>query len=175
MELLALRPGLVGGHCISVDPYCLAQKAQETGYHPEIILSGRRLNDGMGRYVAGELVKLLIKRELPIVNSKVLMLGLTFKENCPDIRNTRSIDVYNELKTFNLQVDVYDPWANPLEVKKEFNLDLTSTITTTYDAVILTVAHDEFLQLPIRSYLKKLGVVYDVKSALDKNQIDGRL
>ena len=169
-NFLPFRPGLVGGHCISVDPYYLAQKAQETGYHPEIILSGRRLNDGMGRYVAGELVKLLIKRELPIVNSKVLMLGLTFKENCPDIRNTRSIDVYNELKTFNLQVDVYDPWANPLEVKKEFNLDLTPTITTTYDAVILTVAHDEFLQLPIRSYLKKLGVVYDVKSALTKTK-----
>ncbi len=174
-NFLPFRPGLVGGHCISVDPYYLAQKAQETGYHPEIILSGRRLNDGMGRYVAGELVKLLIKRELPIVNSKVLMLGLTFKENCPDIRNTRSIDVYNELKSFNLQVDVYDPWANPLEVKKEFNLDLTPTITTTYDAVILTVAHAEFLQLPIRSYLKKLGVVYDVKSALDKSQVDGRL
>ena len=174
-NFLPFRPGLVGGHCISVDPYYLAQKAQETGYHPEIILSGRRLNDGMGRYVASELVKLMIKKALPIVNSNVLMLGLTFKENCPDIRNTRSIDVYNELKSFNLQVDVYDPWANPHEVQEEFNLDLIPTVDATYDAVILTVAHAEFLQLPIRSYLKKFGVVYDVKSALDKDLIDGRL
>lgn len=174
-NFLPFKPGLVGGHCIGVDPYYLAQKAQEAGYHPEIILSGRRLNDDMGSYVVGELVKLMTKNTITVVGSNVLMLGLTFKENCPDIRNTRSIDVYNELLSYGINVDVYDPWANPNEVKNEFGLSLIDEPNLNYEAIILTVAHKEFLQINWRSYLNQNGIVYDVKGVLRNDIIDTRL
>lgn len=175
-NFLPFKPGLVGGHCIGVDPYYLAQKAQEVGYHPEIILAGRRLNDGMGQYVASEVVKLMVKAELPIKNSNVLILGITFKENCPDIRNTRAIDIYTKLSAYDINVDVYDPWANSEEVKKEFNLDLVSlTYNVKYSAIILAVSHNEFLDFDTASHLVKSGIVYDVKGVLPKNKITGRL
>jgi len=174
-NFLPFKPGLVGGHCIGVDPYYLAQKAQEAGYHPEIILSGRRLNDGMGKYVAGEVVKLMMKRSLPVLGSNVLMLGITFKENCPDIRNTRAIDVYEELYSYNVNIDVYDPWADAKEVKEEFGFDLIDNPIKKYHAVILTVAHIEFLGQDLRSHLVELGILYDVKGVLDINSVDARL
>lgn len=174
-NFLPFKPGLVGGHCIGVDPYYLAQKAQEVGYHPEIILSGRRLNDDMGKYVAGEVVKLMMKRSLPVLGSNVLMLGITFKENCPDIRNTRAIDVYEELNSYNVNVDVYDPWADSKEVRMEFGFDLIENLNKKYHAVILTVAHNEFLNQDLRSRLKDGGILYDVKGVLDINSIDARL
>ena len=175
-NFLPFKPGLVGGHCIGVDPYYLAQKAQEAGYHPEIILSGRRLNDDMGKYVAGEVVKLMMKRSLPVLGSNVLMLGITFKENCPDIRNTRAIDVYEELRSYNVNVDVYDPWANAEEVRDEFGfLPIDKIQTKKYHSVILTVAHKEYLELDLRSLLVDDGVLYDVKGVLDIDEIDRRL
>lgn len=174
-NFLPFKPGLVGGHCISVDPYYLAQKAQEVGHHPEIILSGRRLNDGMGKYVAGEVIKLMIKRSLPVVGSDILLLGFTFKENCPDTRNTRVIDVYKELSSYNANVDVYDPWANSDQVKREFKFQLIKDIIKKYHAVILTVSHRQFLDEDIRDYLVEKGVLYDVKGALEPKLIDGRL
>jgi UDP-N-acetyl-D-glucosamine/UDP-N-acetyl-D-galactosamine dehydrogenase len=174
-NFLPFKPGLVGGHCIGVDPYYLAQKAQEAGYHPEIILSGRRLNDDMGKYVAGEVVKLMVKRSLPVLRSNVLMLGITFKENCPDIRNTRSIDVYKELQSYNVNIDVYDPWAESKEVKEELGFDLIGKPDKKYHAVILTVAHKEFLSQELRSYLVDGGILYDVKGILDFNLVDARL
>ena len=174
-NFLPFKPGLVGGHCIGVDPYYLAQKAQEAGYHPEIILSGRRLNDDMGKYVAGEVVKLMMKRSLPVLGSNVLMLGITFKENCPDIRNTRAIDVYEELQSYNVKVDVYDPWADSKEVGDEFGFDLIEEPSKKYHAVILTVAHKEFLNEELRSHLVDGGILYDVKGILDFNSVDARL
>ena len=174
-NFLPFKPGLVGGHCIGVDPYYLAQKAQEAGYHPEIILSGRRLNDDMGKYVAGEVVKLMMKRSLPVLGSNVLMLGITFKENCPDIRNTRAIDVYQELESYNVNVDVYDPWADSSEVNDEFGFDLIEKPNKNYHAVILTVAHKEFMNEDLRSHLVDGGILYDVKGVLDNNTIDARL
>lgn len=174
-NFLPFKPGLVGGHCIGVDPYYLAQKAQEAGYHPEIILSGRRLNDDMGKYVAGEVVKLMMKRSLPVLGSNVLMLGVTFKENCPDIRNTRAIDVYEELQSYNVNVDVYDPWANTNEVRDEFGFDLIENPHKKYHAIILTVAHKEFLNQDLRSQLVDGGILYDVKGILDTNLVDARL
>lgn len=174
-NFLPFKPGLVGGHCIGVDPYYLAQKAQEAGYHPEIILSGRRLNDDMGKYVAGEVVKLMMKKSLPVLGSNVLMLGITFKENCPDIRNTRAIDVYEELKTYNINVDVYDPWADSSEVKDEFGFDLISHPNKSYDAIILTVAHDEFLNLDFKTISNSQTVIYDVKGVIDLCVVDARL
>jgi UDP-N-acetyl-D-galactosamine dehydrogenase len=174
-NFLPFKPGLVGGHCIGVDPYYLAQKAQEAGYHPEIILSGRRLNDDMGKYVAGEVVKLMMKRSLPVLGANVLMLGITFKENCPDIRNTRAIDVYEELRSYNVNVDIYDPWADSNEVKGEFGFDLIENPKNQYHAVILTVAHKEFLNQDLRSYLVEGGILYDVKGILDTKSIDARL
>ena len=174
-NFLPFKPGLVGGHCIGVDPYYLAQKAQEAGYHPEIILSGRRLNDDMGKYVAGEVVKLMMKHSLPVLGSNVLMLGITFKENCPDIRNTRAIDVYEELQSYNVNVDVYDPWADTNEVRAEFGFDLIENPKNQYHAVILTVAHKEFLNQDLRSHLVEGGIIYDVKGILDINLIDARL
>ena len=174
-NFLPFKPGLVGGHCIGVDPYYLAQKAQEAGYHPEIILSGRRLNDDMGKYVAGEVVKLMMKRSLPVLGSNVLMLGITFKENCPDIRNTRAIDVYEELQSYNVNVDVYDPWADSKEVKEEFGFDLIENLDKKYHAVILTVAHKEFLSKELRSHLVDGGILYDVKGILDIDTVDARL
>ena len=174
-NFLPFKPGLVGGHCIGVDPYYLAQKAQEAGYHPEIILSGRRLNDDMGKYVAGELVKLMMKNSLPVLGSNVLMLGITFKENCPDIRNTRAIDVYEELQSYKVNVDVYDTWADSNEVNKEFGFELIKKPNKEYHAVILTVAHKEFIGQKLRSYLVDDGILYDVKGVLDINQVDARL
>ena len=174
-NFLPFKPGLVGGHCIGVDPYYLAQKAQEAGYHPEIILSGRRLNDDMGKYVAGEVVKLMMKRSFPVHGSNVLMLGITFKENCPDIRNTRAIDVYEELQSYNVNVDVYDPWADSKEVKAEFGFNLIENPKNKYHAVILTVAHKEFLNQDLRSQLIDGGILYDVKGILDTKFIDARL
>ena len=174
-NFLPFKPGLVGGHCIGVDPYYLAQKAQEAGYHPEIILSGRRLNDDMGKYVAGEVVKLMMKRSLPVLGSNVLMLGITFKENCPDIRNTRAIDVYEELQSYKVNVDVFDPWADSNEVRNEFGFDLVENIDRKYHAVILTVAHKEFLSEELRSHLVEGGILYDVKGILDVNTVDARL
>ena len=174
-NFLPFKPGLVGGHCIGVDPYYLAQKAQEVGYHPEIILSGRRLNDDMGKYVAGEVIKLMMKRALPVLGSNALLLGVTFKENCPDIRNTRAIDVYEELQSYNINVDVHDPWADTKEVYNEFGFNLIEQINKKYDAVILTVAHNEFLNQELRSHLVDGGILYDVKGVLDTNSIDARL
>jgi len=177
-NFLPFRPGLVGGHCIGVDPYYLAQKAQEAGYHPEIILAGRRLNDTMANYVASEIIKLMINKDIKIKGSKTLMLGITFKENCPDIRNTKAIDVYTELENFGTQVDLYDPWADPAEVKHEYGIDITnksSNLQGQYDAVVLTVAHKEFLGEDVKRYLKPGGVLYDVKSILPKEEVDGRL
>ena len=174
-NFLRFKPGLVGGHCIGVDPYYLAQKAQEVGYHPEIILAGRRLNDSMGKYVATEVVKLMMRKDLKVIASKVLLLGFTFKEDCPDVRNTRVIDIYNELRNFDIEVDVYDPWASPKEVKHEYNIQISNSIPVgKYSAIILAVAHKEFLDLDIRSFTPN-GVVYDVKGILPKEIIDSRL
>jgi len=175
-NFLKFKPGLVGGHCISVDPYYLTHKAQEIGYNPEIILAGRRLNDNMGLYVANQIIKLLIKKGHNIINSKVLILGITFKENCPDIRNSGVISVINELKEFGCEVDVHDPWANKEEVKDEYNIDLISNSklnTQNYNAVVLAVAHDKYKDIDIQKDEKL--VVYDIKSFLDKDKIDGRL
>ena len=174
-NFLPFKPGLVGGHCIGVDPYYLAQKAQEVGYHPEIILAGRRLNDGMGSYVAQEIVKCLIRKEHKILGARALMLGITFKENCPDIRNTRAIDIYRELQGYEIDVDVHDPWANPQEVQEEYNIGLTENPQGPYEAIILAVAHNQFLQLDLSQLKNGNGIVYDVKSILPKEQVDGRL
>jgi len=173
-NFLPFKPGLVGGHCIGVDPYYLAQKAQELGYHPEIILAGRRLNDGIGNYIASEVVKLMMRKGLKIIDSKVLILGFTFKENCPDVRNTRVIDIYNELKSFDINVDVFDPNASPSEVKHEYGIEIfREKPTGQYSAVILAVSHNEFLNLDIRSLVKN-GVLFDVKGMLPKDIIDAR-
>jgi UDP-N-acetyl-D-galactosamine dehydrogenase len=175
-NFLNFKPGLVGGHCIGVDPYYLAQKAQEAGYHPEIILAGRRLNDSMGQYVASEVIKLMVKKDIAVKNSNVLMLGITFKENCPDIRNTKAIDIYNELISYQVNVDVYDPWANPHEVEHEYKIASTQSLPNKqYDAVILSVAHKEFSTVSISSIIKSKSVVFDVKAVLSKILIDGRL
>jgi UDP-N-acetyl-D-glucosamine/UDP-N-acetyl-D-galactosamine dehydrogenase len=175
-NFLPFRPGLVGGHCIGVDPYYLAQKAQEVGYHPEIILAGRRLNDTMGKYVAGETVKLMVKKDIKVKNANVLMLGITFKENCPDIRNTRAIDVYNELLTYNANVDIYDPWASKEEVNQEYGIDVVNDLPNKkYDAIVLTVAHNEFKDINIKSLLEVDSVLYDVKGFFDKGMVDARL
>lgn len=175
-NFLPFKPGLVGGHCIGVDPYYLAQKAQEVGYHPEIILAGRRLNDSMGQYVASEVIKLMIKKDITVKGSNILMLGITFKENCPDIRNTKAIDIYHELKTYDLNVDVYDPWASTDEVRHEYGIDSdTSLPDKKYDAVILAVAHKTFESLPLEVIKKGNSVIYDVKAVLPKETVDGRL
>ena len=177
-NFLPYKPGLVGGHCIGVDPYYLAQKAQETGYHPEIILAGRRLNDGMGEYVANEVIFQMIRKGNVVKDSKVLVLGITFKENCPDIRNSRVIDVIQSLKKQGVEVDVFDPFANAAEVHHEYNLDLVTDemkLKSTYHAVILAVAHGDFIKKDWRSKLSDRGILYDVKGVLDKQTIDGRL
>jgi UDP-N-acetyl-D-galactosamine dehydrogenase len=176
-NFLPFRPGLVGGHCIGVDPYYLAQKAQEYGYHPEIILAGRRLNDNMGRYVASEVVRLMIARELKVKGAKVLMLGITFKENCPDIRNTRAVDIVAELRQYGAEVHIYDPWANPEEVKHEYDMEcIGRPAEKGYDAIILAVAHKAFTEINIRDFCSSSGaVVYDVKGVLPVQDTDGRL
>ena len=174
-NFLKFKPGLVWGHCIGVDPYYLAQKAQEVGYHPEIILAGRRLNDSMGKHVATEVVKLMMRKDLRVIASKVLILGFTFKENCPDVRNTRVIDIYNELRNFDIDVDVYDPWAKPEEVKEEYNIEISNSIPSgKYSAVVLAVAHKEFLDIDVRSFARS-GVIFDIKGILPKEIIDSRL
>jgi UDP-N-acetyl-D-galactosamine dehydrogenase len=174
-NFLPFKPGLVGGHCIGVDPYYLAQKAQEVGYHPEIILAGRRLNDSMGEYVASQVVKLMIKKGVSINGSSVLLLGITFKENCPDVRNTKIVDVIQALQDYGIQVTIYDPWANPAEVSHEYNLVTTQTLpSSTYDAVVLGVAHQQFLGLDYAKFKKAHTIVYDVKGILG-DTADGKL
>lgn len=166
-NFLPFRPGLVGGHCIGVDPYYLAQKAQEAGYHPEIILAGRRVNDSMGGYVASQVVKLMIKTDVIVNGAKVLMLGITFKENCPDVRNTKIVDVVEALNDYGITVDVYDPWANEEEVMHEYNVQTTSVLPVSrYDAVILGVAHAQFKNLDLKTLLNDKSIVYDVKGFL---------
>ncbi len=176
-NFLKFKPGLVGGHCIGVDPYYLAQKAQEVGYHPEIILAGRRLNDSMGKHVAIEVVKLMMRKDLKVIDSKVLILGFTFKEDCPDFRNTRVIDIYNELRSFDVHVDVHDPWVNCEHVKYEYGIEVQKEITvdSQYSAVVLAVAHEKFSGLSIRNLVGDSGVIYDVKGILPKSLVDARL
>ena len=174
-NFLNFKPGLVGGHCIGVDPYYLAQKAKEIGYNPEIILTGRRINDQMGSYVANQVIKLMISKNNEVLNSNVLMLGLTFKENCPDIRNTKAIDIYNELKKFKIKVDVLDPWADKKEVKKIFNIELIDSIKKKYNAIVLAVAHNEFKNLDFDSLKNDKAIVYDVKNVLSKELKDKTL
>ena len=173
-NFLPFKPGLVGGHCIGVDPYYLTYKAQEVGYNPEIILAGRRLNDQIGIYVANQVIKLMIKKGKKIENAKVLILGITFKENCPDIRNSKVIDVIKELQEFGTQVSIYDPWADKEEVQREYGLSLLDQIVIDdYDAIVLAVAHNELKTLDLKT--NKNRVVFDIKSILDKDVVDGRL
>lgn len=169
-NFLPFKPGLVGGHCIGVDPYYLAQKAQEKGYHPEIILAGRRLNDSMGEYVASQLIKTLIRKNIKVNGAKILNLGITFKENCPDVRNTKAVDVINALSEYSIEVTTYDPWANPSEVMHEYGLiSNTELPNEKYDAIILTVSHKEFLKLDLKPLLKETSVIYDVKGILENS------
>ena len=177
-NFLKFTPGLVGGHCIGVDPYYLAQKAMEEGYNPEIILAGRRMNDGMGSYVAHEVVKLMIQKDCKVKGGNVLVLGITFKENCPDIRNSKVIDVVNELERYNLQVTIHDPWANADEVQHEFGKVLVNDVSdleNNYDAIILAVAHKAFKDMNVKGLSAPNSVIFDVKAFLDSAIIDGRL
>ncbi|EGR0693765.1 Vi polysaccharide biosynthesis UDP-N-acetylglucosamine C-6 dehydrogenase TviB [Vibrio parahaemolyticus] len=178
-NFLPFRPGLVGGHCIGVDPYYLTHKAQSVGYHPEMILAGRRLNDGMGQYVVSQLVKKMLKKRIHVEGANVLVMGLTFKENCPDLRNTKVVDIISELKEYNINVDIMDPWCSELEAKKEYNLSLCNEPRIGYyDAIILAVSHDEFKKLGeknIRRLGKQEHVIYDLKYVLDKSSVDMRL
>ena len=178
-NFLPFRPGLVGGHCIGVDPYYLTHKAQSVGYNPEIILAGRRLNDSMGSYVVNQVIKLMLKKRIHIAEAKILIMGLTFKENCPDIRNTRVIDIINEFKTYGSQVDIYDPWVDPQETQHEYNIIPIETPSNNhYDAILLAVKHEQFANMGINA-IKALGkidhVLYDIKYLLPANQVDGRL
>jgi len=173
-NFLPFKPGLVGGHCIGVDPYYLAQKAQELGYHPEIILAGRRMNDSMGQYVASEVVKLMLHHDIKVKGSNILVLGITFKENCPDVRNTKVVDVVRELQSYGTKITIYDPLANPEEVKHEYDLETTNKLPEAqYDSIVLTVAHNEFLELNVEKLMNKSSVIYDVKGIL--SQVDGKL
>ena len=179
-NFLPFRPGLVGGHCIGVDPYYLTHKAQELGYHPEVILAGRRINDSMAKHVADETVKLMLKKGLSVLGSKVLVLGLSFKENCPDVRNTKVVDIVKGLLAYNTLVDVYDPWVDLKEAKAEYGLNCLSSMpeNNTYSAVILAVGHDQFKALGIdgiKAFAVENAVIFDVKSVLDKASVDGRL
>lgn len=176
-NFLPFRPGLVGGHCIGVDPYYLTYKAESLGHHPEVILSGRRINDNMGKYVATETIKLLINKNMFTTSTKILVLGITFKENCPDIRNSKVIDIIEEFKTYNITVDAHDPWADKLEVAHEYRLALVENLNLSlYGAIVLAVAHNEYLEDSFAQELKIFnGIIYDVKSILPKNQITKRL
>jgi UDP-N-acetyl-D-galactosamine dehydrogenase len=178
-NFINFKPGLVGGHCIGVDPYYLAQKAQEVGYHSEIILAGRRMNDGMGEYVAHEVVKHMIKKDIPVKGSDILILGVTFKENCPDIRNTKVVDILSILTGYQVNITIFDPWADPAEVKDVYGFTsrkkLNKTDINSYDAVILAVIHNEFMHIDIEKLCKKNRIIYDVKGILPKSLIDGRL
>jgi UDP-N-acetyl-D-galactosamine dehydrogenase len=175
-NFLPFKPGLVGGHCIGVDPYYLAQKAEELGYHPEIILAGRRMNDGMGEYVAKQVVKLMIQKGMNIKDAELLMLGITFKENCPDVRNTKVVDVIRALKDFGLKVSIFDPWADPAEVMHEYGLTITNTLPNKkFDAVVLGVSHNEFTQIDLNAITNAESVIYDVKGVLSPELVDGKL
>lgn len=176
-NFLPFKPGLVGGHCIGVDPYYLIRKAQDYGYHPGLILYGRRINDTMGEYIAGRVVKCMIKKDVPVKHAEVLVLGFTFKENCPDVRNTKVGDVVRVLKDYGVKISVYDPWARTEEVRNEYGLELTGSLSEgkKYDAVVLAVAHNEFLELDIPSLVKENHVVYDVKGCLNPEWVDDRL
>ncbi|EJF08162.1 nucleotide sugar dehydrogenase, partial [Pontibacter sp. BAB1700] len=176
-NFLKFKPGLVGGHCIGVDPYYLAQKAQEAGYHPEIILAGRRLNDGMGEYVAHEVIKLMVKKDIPVKGAKILVLGITFKENCPDVRNTKVVDILHTLKDYDTNITIYDPWAEPAEVKHEYGWDSVKELNgvTDCDAIILAVSHNEFKSLDLNILCKEKAIIYDVKGVLPKELSDARL
>lgn len=174
-NFLPFKPGLVGGHCIGVDPYYLAQKAQEMGYHPEIILAGRRLNDSMGEYVASQVVKLMIKKGITVNGASLLMLGITFKENCPDVRNTKIVDVISALADYGISVSIYDPWANPAAVKHEYGLETTTTLPNQkFDAIVLGEVHKEFLNLDLASLQNGNSLLYDVKGILG-DRVDGKL
>lgn len=178
-NFLKFQPGLVGGHCIGVDPYYLTHKAQSLGYHPEVILAGRRINDEMGKYTATEIVKMMIKKGLTILNAKVLQLGITFKENCPDCRNSRAVDVVKNLQEFGCDVEIFDPWAAPEEIAKEYNLnsfnDIALLADKKYDVIILAVGHKEFLTLDVRKLRREESIVFDIKSVLPKEEVDARL
>lgn len=178
-NFLKFKPGLVGGHCIGVDPYYLTHKAQALGYLPEVILAGRRINDGMGKYIAAEIIKMMIKKGIKVLNAKVLQLGITFKENCPDIRNSHAVDVVRGMEEFGCKVDIFDPWAIPSEVKNFYDLTTINQISAIrfneYDAVILAVAHREFKDLNILKYKKENAVVFDIKGILPRNLVDSRL
>ena len=175
-NFLPFKPGLVGGHCIGVDPYYLAQCAQRYGYNPEIILAGRRMNDGMGDYVANQVIKLMLKKGIQVLGSNILILGFTFKENCPDVRNTKVFDIVRSLREYNLNITIYDPWANAAAAKREYGIDIASKIDSQqFDAAVLAVAHDEFKALDIESFLKKNHIIFDVKGVLPKDKVDGRL
>lgn len=174
-NFLPFRPGLVGGHCIGVDPYYLAQKAQEAGYHPEIILAGRRLNDSMGEYVASQIVKLMIRKNVPVKGAQLLMMGITFKENCPDVRNTKIVDVVRHLKEFGIEVTIFDPWAESAEVKHEYGLETVNDLPSgPFDVAVVGVAHKEFLEVDYDKILKENSVLYDIKGILG-SKADGKL
>ncbi len=178
-NFLPFRPGLVGGHCISVDPYYLTHKAQEIGYHPQVILSGRQINDGMGGFIAEQVIKMLTRRKIHVVGANILILGLAFKENCPDLRNTRVIDIVNELQSYHANVDVHDPWVDAAEAEREYNIKPVNTLKNNhYDAIILAVGHNEFIELgpdAIRGLGKEDTILYDIKSVLPKDAVDARL
>ncbi len=175
-NFLPFKPGLVGGHCIGVDPYYLAQCAQRYGYNPEIILAGRRMNDGMGEYVANQVIKLMLKKGIQVLNSNILILGFTFKENCPDVRNTKVFDIVKSLKEYNLNLTIYDPWANADVAKREYGIDVVNELPKSkFDSAILAVSHNEFATLDVESLLKPNHVIFDVKGFLPKDKVDGRL
>ncbi|MCM8525445.1 MAG: nucleotide sugar dehydrogenase, partial [Lentisphaeraceae bacterium] len=178
-NFLNFRPGLVGGHCIGVDPYYLTHKAQEVGYNPEIILAGRRINDEMGNYVVGRLIKEMIKKSIPVSDSRVLIMGLTFKENCPDLRNTKVVDIVKELKDYGISVDIVDPWVDSEEAMEEYGLEVKSSLpSSVYDAVIVAVSHKEFVEMgvgEIRKACKEKHIIYDLKYVLPENEVDLRL
>ncbi|WP_336958326.1 nucleotide sugar dehydrogenase [Chryseobacterium contaminans] len=176
-NFLKYKPGLVGGHCISVDPYYLAHKAEQLGYHPDVILSGRRVNDSIAKFIASKVVKLLISKGGIIKNSKALILGVTFKENCPDVRNTKVLDIYSELVDYGIDVDIFDPWASWEEVKHEYGVEMLDHLDETqkYDSIIIAVSHNEFLEMDIQKFRKENTVVFDTKACLDRNLVDARL
>lgn len=178
-NFLNFRPGLVGGHCIGVDPYYLTHKAQSLGYHPEVILAGRRINDEMGKYAATEIVKMMIKKGLTVLDAKILQLGITFKENCPDCRNSRAVDVVQNLQEFGCQVDIFDPWAAKEDIEKEYGLSAFSRVEELdgkkYDVIVLTVAHREFMSLDLKKLRQEKSIVFDIKSVLPRDEVDARL
>lgn len=176
-NFLKYKPGLVGGHCISVDPYYLAHKATQLGYHPDVILSGRRVNDSVAEFIASKVVKLMIKKGISVSGAKALLLGVTFKENCPDVRNTKVVDVYRELKEYGVNVDIYDPWAEATEVEHEYGVGILNEINAVhqYDAVVVAVSHNEFLKLDLKALKKDNSVVFDLKACLDRSLVDARL